>query len=128
VRAFKTNYFMRYAITQHITDAELWDAFTRFADPMLDFHLGGGLIRHRLARPSRWRPLGFCSILSYRANNCALFLYGFPRDRPDELAHRDLVAYRHIAEVFFELNTEAIDILITKGKFSEVRHDQEIPQ
>jgi hypothetical protein len=128
VRAFKTNYFMRYAIAQHITDAELWDAFTRSVDPEADCNLGYGLIRQRLPRPSRSRPLGFCSILACRTDDRALFIYGFPRDRSDELTHRDLVAYRDIAAVFLELNNEAIDLLIAKGKFSEVHHDQEISQ
>ncbi len=119
---------MRYAISQRITDAELWDAFTRSLDPKVDCSLGHGLVRHRLPRPSRGRPLGFCSILAYRTDNRALFLYGFPRDRPDDLSQRDLIAYRDIATAFLELNNEAIDLLIAKGKFTEVHHDQEISQ
>ncbi len=129
MRAFKTNHFARYAGTQRITDAELWDAFGRIDGSNLDSNLGSGLIKQRFARPGRrGRPLGYCSILAYRTDNRALFFYGFPRNRPDELAPRELAVYRRLAAVILQLNEESIKHLIAEGKFTEVQHGKEISQ
>ncbi len=121
MRAFKTNHFARYATAQRISDAELWEAFTRDVNPNLDFDLGYGLLRQRFPRPRKGHPNEFCSVLSFHTDARGLYLYGFPRGFPDELTLRELETYRDLAANFLQFNEEAIARAIVMGKFIEIQ-------
>ncbi len=126
MRIFKTNLFVRYAAVQRISDLELLLASTRRAT--CDFEIGYGLTKYRFPRPARRRSLAYCSVLATQRGARTLFLYGFPRNRPDDLTTREILAYRDISTVFFELTDHAIAQLIASRRIIEVRHEEEISQ
>lgn len=128
MRTFKTNFFMRYAAVQRISDVELLSAAARRETGSCDFELGHGLTKYRFPRPARGRSLSYCSVLATQREARTLFLYGFPRNRPDDLTTREILAYRDLATAFFELSENAIAQLTASRKIIEVRHDQEISQ
>lgn len=122
MRVFKSNHFIRYARSQGLTDDELWHATTRAVHPDLDLCLGEGLFRQRIPRPATRHRLGYCSILTYRTSGCAVVLYGFPRNKPDELDAGEVMTFRALVDQFVRLGDDDIATLTAHGKFIEVHH------
>jgi hypothetical protein len=62
MRVFKTKPFVRFARREGIDDAALCDAVRRAEQGVVEADLGGGVIKHRIARPGQGRARGLRSI------------------------------------------------------------------
>jgi hypothetical protein len=90
LRIFVTRWFVRFARRERIAHADLREAVRRADGRLLDADLGGGVIKQRIARAHEGKRGGFRSIVLFRKDDRAFFVYGFAKSaratiRPDEL-------------------------------------------
>jgi hypothetical protein len=79
VRVFVTKSFRRFQRKERIADAALCEAVRRAARGLVDADLGGGLIKQRVSRPGEGRRGGFRTVIAYRVDDRAVFLFGFAK-------------------------------------------------
>ena len=122
---YKDKGFDRYARRQNISDGDLCEAIERAERGLIDADLGGGVIKQRIARPGEGRSGGFRTIVYYRTQTRAFFVFGFAKNARDNISADDLKAFRRAAQVALNLEDETLKSLIEKAELIEVKCDEE---
>jgi hypothetical protein len=79
VLVYKNKAFARFARKARITDAELWKTAQLANDGSIDADLGGGVIKQRIARAGQGKSGGLRSIILFKRNKRAVYVYGFEK-------------------------------------------------
>lgn len=123
MRIFKNAWFERFARKQKIQDAALREAIDRAEQGLIDADLGGGIIKQRVARPGQGRSGGYRTLILYRREHRAFFVYGFAKSRQSNINAEEEAAFKKAAAHVLELTDEQLAALIRNGQFLEVDHD-----
>ncbi len=97
VRVFKTRAFGRFARKERLEDRALCEAIERAERGNVDADLGGGFIKQRVARPGQGRSGGFRTLIAYRSETRAVFLFGFAKSDLDNISNREVQELRKAA-------------------------------
>ena len=124
VRVFKNAWFERFARKQGIVDLALLDAITRAERGLVDADLGGGLVKQRVARSGQGKAGGFRTIIFYRTNERAFFVYGFAKSDRANIDADEEAVFKKAAAYVLGLSEAHLAQLISKGQFTEV-HDND---
>lgn len=124
MRVFKNAWFERFARKQGIADLALLDAITRAERGLVDADLGGGLVKQRVARSGQGKAGGFRTIILYRTNERAFFVYGFAKSDRANIDADEEAAFKKAATYVLGLSEAYLAQLISMGQFTEV-HDND---
>lgn len=123
MRVFKNAWFERFARKEKISAEALWDAVERAELGRVDADLGGGVIKQRIARPGGGKSQGCRSIVLYRKDKKAFFIFGFSKNARDNIREDEEVQFKKMAKVVLALTDEQLQRLIDNGQFEEVVKD-----
>jgi len=123
LRVFKTSWFIRFARKERITAQPLLDAIERAANGQIDADLGGGVIKQRFARPGEGRSKGYRSIILFRREDRAFFVYGFSKSEQDNINEHEEEQFKRMAKYTLALSDVELEALIAQGQFEEVLKD-----
>ncbi|MDP4970109.1 MAG: type II toxin-antitoxin system RelE/ParE family toxin [Burkholderiaceae bacterium] len=123
MRVFKSAWFGRFARKERISFDSLWDAVERADKGLIDVDLGGGLIKQRIARPGSGKSSGYRSIVIYRKEKKAFFVYGFPKSDLGNIRDDEVEQFKKAAKSILALSEDQIRKLIEIGQFEEVTKD-----
>jgi hypothetical protein len=121
---FQTKVFERFAKKNRINDRSLCSAVAQASVGLIDADLGAGLIKQRIARPGKGKSGGFRTILAFRSNNFACFLYGFAKNDMANIDARDLADLHDLATQLFRLSPPQLERAANDGKLIEVKCDE----
>ncbi len=124
MRIFQTRWFARFSRKEGIGDALLTDAIQRAERGMIDAELGGGLIKQRVARPSRGRSSGWRTLIAFRSGEISVFLYGFAKSARDNVDADELADLKTLAGYFLTLREDVLKHLLMSGDLVEVSDDE----
>lgn len=125
MRIFKNAWFERFARKQRIADAALLEAVQRAERGQIDADLGGGVVKQRVARPGQGKSGGFRTIILYRQDHRAFFVFGFAKNERDNIDSEQEALFKKMAKDVLALTDGQIAELIERGRFSEVGGDDE---
>ena len=128
MRIFKTRYFSRFARRENIRDEKLVETILRAEKGGIDARLGGGLIKQRVARTGSGRSGGYRTIIAWRAEDRAIFLYGFAKNERDNIDETDLERLRNAARELLSFSERDIDAAVEAGKLTEIEDEKTLPQ
>jgi addiction module toxin relE len=120
MRIFKYRNFAKFADKQHIDDADLLDAVSRAERGLIDADLGGGVIKQRIARQGRGKSSGFRSIILFKHENRAFFVYAFAKNERDNISSKELAVYRDLAAQLLHLDDEILAELLAQHEYMEL--------
>ena len=123
LRVFKNAWFGRFVRKEKISADVLWDAVDRAERGLIDADLGGGVIKQRIARPGEGKSKGFRSIVIYRKEDKAFFVYGFPKSEMSNIRDDEEEQFKKAAKFILALSDDQIRQLIEGGQFEEVMKD-----
>ena len=123
MRVFKTRDFARFARKEGIDDARLCEAIERAERGLIDADLGGGVIKQRVARPGKGRSGGFRTLIAYRTEVRAVFVYGFAKSAKDNVNAAELAALRRLATEYLGYDRKQVDNHLKDGAWTEVMYD-----
>ena len=124
MRIFKNAWFARFARNQRIDDAALCEAIERAEQGLVDADLGSGVIKQRVARPGQGKSGGYRTIILYRREGRAFFIYGFAKSQQENISSEEAAAFKQAAQHILSMSDEHLVAMIEKGQFSEV-HDHD---
>jgi hypothetical protein len=122
MRVFKTKWFARFAQNEEIADKGLREAIERAERGLIDADLGGGLIKQRVARRGQGRSGGYRTIIAYRTNQRAVFLFGFAKNEMENISTSQLTAARDIAKKLLAADSAQIARDVEEGQLQEVEN------
>ena len=81
------------------------------------------MIKQRLARPGRGKSSGFRSIVLFRRQATAFFVYGFAKNDRDNIDRQELKAFRLLATEMLALDDKALQMALKNGTIVEIEED-----
>lgn len=120
MRIFKTKWFTRFARKEGIGDEKLADAVQEVEKGLNDGELGGDLIKKRVARTGEGKRGGYRTIIVYRVETRAVFVYGFPKSTKANLTALELDEYQKLAQIYLSLTEAGITKALNEGELKEV--------
>ncbi|HVB17269.1 MAG TPA: type II toxin-antitoxin system RelE/ParE family toxin [Stellaceae bacterium] len=125
MRIYKTKWFGRFTRSERITDRNLADAVGHAVRGLIDADLGGGLIKQRVARSGQGRSGGYRMLIAYRADQRAVFLYGFAKRERENIGQDELVTLCEIGVAWLAADAARIARAIEEEILQEVHDDED---
>jgi len=120
LRVFKNSWFSRFARREKITDEVLIDAISRAMQGLIDAGLGGGVIKRRVARPGQGRSGGYRTIIIFKQNEKAFFMYGFAKSKQENIEKYEEETFKKAAKELLALTDDQLDQLLKSQGLVEV--------
>ena len=95
---------------------------------MVDADLGSGLYKQRVARQGGGKSGGFRTIIAFRTNTVAFFLFGFAKNDTDNIDAQNFLQLRKLARFLLAQDEAALHIAVAEGKLVEVTYGKETVQ
>ena len=128
MRIFMNAWFEWFARKQRITDAALIDAVRRAERGQIDADLGGGVIKQRVARAGQGKSGGYRTIILYRQEQRAFFVFGFAKSEQANIDDDEEAQFKKMAKELLSLSGAQMAVLVEKGRSSEVEDGEEIQE
>ena len=125
MRVFKTKWFVRFARRERIADRTLREAVERAERGLIDADLGNGVIKQRVARSGQGKSGGYRTIIIYRSERRAVFVFGFAKSSMANLEPDELEGYRRLAYLYLVKSEKEMDGYVAEGALIEVKEDGE---
>jgi hypothetical protein len=125
VRVFKTKWFVRFARKERIADHTLREAVEQAERGLIDADLGNGVIKQRVARSGQGKSGGYRTIIIYRSERRAIFVFGFAKSSMANLEPDELDGYRKLAAMYLAKSEKDMDGYVDEGALCEVKDDEE---
>lgn len=125
MRVFRNGWFRKFARKQRISEAALCEAVARIQAGLVDADLGGGLLKQRVAREGGGRSGGYRTLLAFRVETRAVFVFGFAKSDQDNVSEDDERELKKLAKLVLGFDEDEMDRLVAAGMFDEVKCDGE---
>lgn len=120
MRVFKTAWFDRFAKREKLADLTLLAAVKQMEAGRIDADLGGFVIKQRIARSGGGKSGGYRTILAYKKGDKAFFVYGFAKNKQDNISQYDLVTLKKQAKELVSANEGQLKQLIELQAIKEI--------
>lgn len=124
-RVFKTRYFSRWFRKIGLSDVALCQAVKEMEQGLIDAHLGGGVVKKRLALPGRGKRSGARTLVATNKGNSWFFLFGFEKNARANITAEELEGLREITIQLLGMTSEQLDEAVQDSSLQEICHDQE---
>jgi hypothetical protein len=122
---FMTKPFARFARKARIGDGDLWETARLANAGAIDADLGGGVIKQRIARTGEGKSGGSRSIILFRFNRRAVFVFGFEKKDVGNIKANELEAFKELSRVILGYSDAEIAKRIVDGALIEIRSPEE---
>jgi hypothetical protein len=123
LKVFKNAWFSRFSRKEKIPASALWDAIERAEKGQIDADLGGGVIKQRIARPGEGKSKGYRSIILFRKDDKAFFVYGFPKSELGNIRTDEEDQFKKMAKHVLTLTDAQLNGFVANGQFEKVTQD-----
>jgi hypothetical protein len=89
----------------------------------IDADLGGGVIKQRIARPGQGKSKGYRTIILFRREAKAFFVYGFAKSQRANINNDEEQQFREAAKIVLSLTEHALAVRLKRGDFVEARSE-----
>jgi hypothetical protein len=90
---------------------------------LIDADLGNGVIKQRVARAGQGKSGGYRTIVIYRSERRAIFVFGFAKSGMANLEPDELEGYRRLATIYLAKSERDMDGYVDEGALFEVKDD-----
>ncbi len=109
-----TKWFKKWARKTNLSDENLLEAIENLENGLSVADLGGNIYKVRVKRPGKGKSSGFRTIVVYRIEEKAIFLYGFGKNEKSNIDKQELSYFKKLGSDLLALNEEQINNSIKK--------------
>lgn len=113
----KTKWFQKWASKNSLTDSILLDALEDLANNLNTINLGGGLFKVRTRKRGQGKSGGYRTLVAYRKNDLAIFIYGFAKSERENLEPDELKSFKKLAKDLLRLDKNDYKRQVRLGHF-----------
>lgn len=103
-----------------ISDEVLLNAINEMNQGSFEANLGGNIYKKRIALGNKGKSGGARTVLAFKANNKAFFIYGFAKNKRDNVDGKELKALKKLAKVYLSLSDDELIEAVQQGKLVRV--------
>jgi hypothetical protein len=123
-RVLKTQSFNRWMRKTELTDALLCAAVSEMERGLVDAHLGGCVVKKRVAMSGRGKSSGARTLLATNLKNRWFFVFGFEKNVRANISENELEALQAIASDLLALGLIQIDAAVNRGTLLEICYER----
>lgn len=124
MQIFLTKWFARWAAKEGLPEQALCAAAAEMEQGLIDAHLGGYVVKKRVAVGGRGKSGGLRTILGFKLKDKAFFLYGFAKNQQGNIDDKELQALKLMASELMKYDRKALDQAIRAQELIEVNNEQ----
>ena len=121
MRIFKNKWFAKFARKERICGEKLIQAVQDVDAGNIDADYGGGVIKQRIARRKGGKSGGYRTIILFRQNEKAFFVYGFAKSMLENIDKADVQGFKKLAKIMLSVTEQQIEIMLEKGEVEEIQ-------
>ena len=121
---FKTRIFERWAAKEGVSDSALLNAVDEMNRGLHDANLGGHVFKKRVGIGGRGKSGGVRTLVAYRMEDRAFFIFGFAKNERANLRDKELEALKRLASELLRYDEQELDEALSAGKLYEVESDE----
>jgi hypothetical protein len=123
MRIFKTKWFTKWALKEDLKDNILLEAIKEMEQGLIDANLGSNVFKKRIAKEGHGKSGSTRTIIAFKINNKAFFMFGFAKNQKDNINQKELKALKDYASILLNLTNEEIKKAIEDNEFTEVLYE-----
>jgi hypothetical protein len=123
MRIFTTKWFTKWAAKEGLTDEALRTAVAEMEQGLIDASLGGHVYKKRVGVQGRGKRGGVRTLLAFKADDKAFFIYGFAKNQRDNIGNQELKALKRLAAELLAYRDQAMKKALKAGELREVEND-----
>ena len=123
MRIFKTKGFHQWADKEGVADEALRTAVEEMVRGQVDANLGGHVYKKRVALPGRGKSGGARTLLAFKQDDDAFFMYGFAKNQRANITDKELKALRLLAKQCLGYSEKGLEKAVRVGELIEVEVD-----
>lgn len=97
MQIFITRAFSRLDVAGELGDSDLIAAVTEMSDGLWDVNLGGQVYKKRVALAGRGKSGGARTLVAFKSNDRAFFMYGFSKNQRSNITTKEKQALKHMS-------------------------------
>ena len=110
MRIFKNRDFKKWSAKEGINDITLVQAVNEMERGLIDAALGGHVFKKRVALKGRGKSGGVRTLLAYKLDDKAFFIYGFAKNTQANISDRELKVLKRYAKELFGYNDDSLEL------------------
>ena len=95
-------------------------ATEELSDGLCEAALGGGIYKKRIGLPGKGKSGGVRTIIAYKSEKIAVFMYGFAKSKKDNITDKELTALKHLAKLYFSYDDKQLKQAVHHHELLEV--------
>lgn len=119
----KTKWFNKWAKKNSIPDEILFKTIDDLSNNLNVANLGSGLFKVRTPQMGHGKSGGFRTIIVYKQNDKAIFVYGFSKSEKENLDKEELKYFKKLASDLLQIKNEEYIKLIKSGSFVSLKDE-----
>ena len=124
MRIFKTQWFHKWAKKEKLPDNALIFAVSEIEQGLFDADLGGHVFKKRVAMPGRGKRGSMRTILTYQIKDHAFFIYGFAKNKRDNISTKELKALQVFAVDLLGYDENMLKMAVKANELIEVEYNE----
>lgn len=124
MRVFKTRFFNKWAKPQNINNDSLRKAVAELCKSSSDGDLGGYVYKKRIAREGQGKSGSYRTIIAFKIDGNAFFVYGFAKSDKANLDTKELKAFKQLAKDFMRMDSNKLELALSNEELIEVPSDE----
>lgn len=125
MQILKTKWFASWADKEGMSSQVLCAAVAEINQGLVDAHLGGHVVKKRVALGGRGKSGGVRTLLAFKLNDKAFFLYGFAKNQQSNITDKELKALKLLATKLLAYDNRQLATAIVKQELYEVNEDDD---
>ncbi|MBA2650084.1 MAG: type II toxin-antitoxin system RelE/ParE family toxin [Legionella sp.] len=117
---YKIPAFDEWAKEYRVSDEKLVDAVREMNSGLYDANLGGNVYKKRVPLDNKGKSGGARTIIAFKVNDNAFFIYSFAKSKQDNVSEKELKALKKLAKVYLGLTDKEIIEAIRCGNLIKV--------
>jgi len=89
MRVFLNKWFEKFQKKEKISDKKIIQAVKEVENGIVDADYGHGVMKKRIARENEGKSGGYRTIILYKVDDKAFFVYGFPKKDKDNIDRKE---------------------------------------
>ena len=123
MRIIKTRHFDRWAKRLGLSDASLVNAVVEINNGLVDVHLGGSLVKKRVAVNGKGKRAGARTIVATNFVESCYFIYGFEKSVQANISPSELEALKALSTDLLAMSEQNLDALLAEERMIEVKSE-----
>jgi hypothetical protein len=124
MKILSTKWFKKWAKKSKLKDQNLHDTVSNLEDGLSTADLGSNLFKVRVKREHSGKSSGFRTIVVYRKDDRAIFIYGFGKNEKDNISKNELLHFKKLGNDFLMLTPEQIEELIDRKSLFNIEVEE----